>query len=111
MADNGNGAGPSNAATAQALALPRSAHGIVPQLQNTVATVNLDTRFAVCSKARISSLVGPAHSNTRFPKRIPVQVLGGYPAVAHHFVHPSYICGNLRHGTLPHNLMLDLLSF
>ena len=51
MADNGNGAGPSNAATAQALALPRSAHGIVPQLQNTVATVNLDTRLDLKSIA------------------------------------------------------------
>jgi len=54
MADNG--AGPSNAAAAAAaappsqqqqalVALPRSTHGIVPQLQNTVATVNLDTRL------------------------------------------------------------------
>lgn len=44
-------AGPSNAAaTAGALAV-RSAHGIVPQLQNTVATVNLDTRLDLKSIA------------------------------------------------------------
>ena len=53
MADDGAQAGPSSnaAAAAQALAIPRSAHGIVPQLQNTVATVNLDTRLDLKSIA------------------------------------------------------------
>lgn len=53
MADDGAQAGPSsNAAAAAAQALvPRSAHGIVPQLQNTVATVNLDTRLDLKSIA------------------------------------------------------------
>ena len=50
MADD-NGAGPSNAAQALAVLPPRSAHGIVPQLQNTVATVNLDTRLDLKSIA------------------------------------------------------------
>lgn len=54
MADDGAQAGPSSnaaaAAAAQAL-IPRSAHGIVPQLQNTVATVNLDTRLDLKSIA------------------------------------------------------------
>ena len=57
MADDGAQAGPSSDATAaaaqaQALAVvPRSAHGLVPQLQNTVATVNLDTRLDLKSIA------------------------------------------------------------
>lgn len=60
MADGGAGAGPSSAAAAAAIvpavpaappALVGSMHGIVPTLQNIVATVNLDCKLDLKSIA------------------------------------------------------------